>query len=83
MAATQGTPEECQGLNMVLHTVNLRTRMDPPLPESYFGNVSSFAIALPSMDSAEKCYGMLNLMRDAITDINGDYVRDFKMGIST
>ncbi|KAA8529713.1 hypothetical protein F0562_034187 [Nyssa sinensis] len=75
VAATQEEEEEAGRLNTVLHAVNLRTRMDPPLPEHYFGNISSFAIAVPSMDSKEECYGVVNSVRDAIKRINGDYVK--------
>ncbi|KAJ9709676.1 hypothetical protein PVL29_001247 [Vitis rotundifolia] len=79
VAATHGKagPER---IYTVLHSVNLRTRMDPPLPENYFGNVSRLAIATPCMDSEEECHGFVNHMRDAKSKINGDYVRKVQEG---
>ncbi|XP_059657834.1 stemmadenine O-acetyltransferase-like [Cornus florida] len=79
VASTQ-SEEEPEKLNTVLHAVNLRTRMDPPLPEYYFGNVSSFAIAVPSMDSKEECYGVVSSVRDAIKNINGEFVKKLQEG---
>lgn len=79
MAATQ---EEFKSkrLYSVLHAVNLRTRMDPPLPDYYFGNISRTAIAFPSLDSKEDGYGVVSLMRDEIKKINKEYVEKLKDG---
>lgn len=76
MATTQGKPDP-EKLYTVLHAVNLRTRMDPPLPEYYFGNISRFAIALLSVNSKElECSGnIVDEVRDAIRKIDGNYVR--------
>ena len=79
MATTQGKPDP-EKLYTVLHAVNLRTRMDPPLPENYFGNISRFAIALPSINSEEECVGIVSEVRDAIRKIDGDYVRKLQEG---
>jgi hypothetical protein len=35
----------------VLHVVNLRTRMDLPLSEIFFRNISQIAVSIPSMDT--------------------------------
>ncbi|XVE85231.1 hypothetical protein DITRI_Ditri17bG0075000 [Diplodiscus trichospermus] len=79
MAATQGKPDP-EKLYTVLHAVNLRTRMDPPLPEYYFGNISRFTVALPSINSDEECFGIVSEVRDAIRKIDGDYVRKLQEG---
>ncbi|XP_022734602.1 vinorine synthase-like [Durio zibethinus] len=79
MATTQGKPDP-EKLYTVLHAVNLRTRMDPPLPQYYFGNISRFAIALPSINSEEECFGIVSEVRDAIRKIDGDYVRKLQEG---
>ncbi|KAL2484476.1 HXXXD-type acyl-transferase family protein [Abeliophyllum distichum] len=65
----------------VLHAVNLRTRLDPPLSEHYFGNISRLAIAIPSMEDREKeGYGVLNKVREAIRGVNGDYLAKLREG---
>ncbi|KAB2626781.1 vinorine synthase-like [Pyrus ussuriensis x Pyrus communis] len=80
IASTQGKPNP-NTLYKVLHAVNLRTRMDPPLPEYHFGNVSRFAMSSPSFDEGEDmCCGMVGQMREAIKTINGDYIAKIKDG---
>ena len=79
MAATHGKTDP-ERIYTMLHSVNLRTRMDPPMPENYFGNVSRLAIATPCMDSEKECHDFVNHMRDAISKINGDYVRKLQEG---
>ncbi|KAA8529712.1 hypothetical protein F0562_034188 [Nyssa sinensis] len=82
MASTQAKLSDSNKIYTVLHAVNLRTRIDPPLPEYYFGNVSRLAIAVPSVDSADKedCYGIVKNMRDEIRKVNGDYVKELRQG---
>ncbi|KAM2535023.1 hypothetical protein TB1_020663 [Malus domestica] len=80
IASTQGKPNP-NTLYRVLHTVNLRTRMDPPLPEYHFGNVSRFVMSSPSFDEGEDtCYGIVSQMRQAIKTIDGDYIAKIKEG---
>ncbi|RVW47777.1 Vinorine synthase [Vitis vinifera] len=79
VAATHGKTDP-ERIYTMLHSVNLRTRMDPPMPENYFGNVSRLAIATPCMDSEKECHNFVNHMRDAISKINGDYVRKLQEG---
>ncbi|KAL1149647.1 hypothetical protein V6Z11_A10G204500 [Gossypium hirsutum] len=38
-------------LSTIIHVVNLRARIDPPLPGSSFGNLYSLALTIPSMDN--------------------------------
>lgn len=65
----------------VLHAVNLRTRLDPPLSEHYFGNISRLAIAITSVEDREKeGYGVLNKVREAIQGVNGDYLATLREG---
>ncbi|CAI9761722.1 unnamed protein product [Fraxinus pennsylvanica] len=68
-------------IHTVLHAVNLRTRLDPPLSEHYFGNISRLAIAIPSVEDREReGYGVLNKVREAIHGINGDYLAELQEG---
>ncbi|CAK9155837.1 unnamed protein product [Ilex paraguariensis] len=64
----------------VLHAVNLRTRMDPPLPEHSFGNLYRIAIATPSMDTRDESCDLVKQMREAIKNIDGDYVTKLREG---
>ncbi|KAJ9176250.1 hypothetical protein P3X46_011585 [Hevea brasiliensis] len=78
MAATQ-VKDEPDKLYTVLHAVNLRPRMDPPLSELHFGNISRIAIAVADMESKDdECYGILSKMRDALRKVNLDYVKDLQ-----
>ncbi|XP_059657763.1 stemmadenine O-acetyltransferase-like [Cornus florida] len=66
---------------IIHHTVNLRMRFDPPLPENYFGNIYWHAIAIPAMDSSsteDECCGLVNLMRDSVRNIDVDYVTQLR-----
>lgn len=74
MAATQEKADQGK-LYTVIHAMNLRTRMDPPLPNHHFGNISRPAIAVPSMDKEDECYDILNQMREAIRKVNAEYVK--------
>ncbi|KAG8383265.1 hypothetical protein BUALT_Bualt05G0166400 [Buddleja alternifolia] len=67
----------------VLHAVNLRTRLDPPLSEYHFGNISRLAIAVPDMVDGsviDNGYELLQKVRGAIRAVNGDYVAQLKEG---
>ncbi|KAL0408530.1 UNVERIFIED_CONTAM: Stemmadenine O-acetyltransferase [Sesamum radiatum] len=63
----------------VLHAVNLRPRMDPPLSECHFGNMFQVAIAMPTLavDSGSE---LLQKVREAIRAVNGEYVAQLQQG---
>ena len=67
----------------ILHAVNLRTRIDPPLPKIYFGNIIRFAITTSSMDGMKErqCHALVNQMREAIVKIDGDYIKNLRKGV--
>ncbi|KAI3946326.1 hypothetical protein MKW98_010450 [Papaver atlanticum] len=72
--------------------VNLRTRLDPPLPQASFGNVIMDATAESmttattndddesSKDFAKTLDGLVGQLREAVNEINGDYIRKLKDG---
>ncbi|KAF8378155.1 hypothetical protein HHK36_029492 [Tetracentron sinense] len=64
----------------IQHAVNLRRRMEPPLPEHSFGNVWRVATALPDMERAKECYYVESQVREAISKIDGEYVRKLQEG---
>ncbi|XP_039068828.1 stemmadenine O-acetyltransferase-like [Hibiscus syriacus] len=57
---------------VILHTVNLRTRFEPPLSAQFFGNIFHLARTVPSMDKEEDD-GSYNLNLVVFMDTaNGD-----------
>ncbi|KAL7170181.1 hypothetical protein ACSBR2_035105 [Camellia fascicularis] len=83
-AVTMSEEEASPTTYIVTQGVNLRTRMNPPLPESCFGNFSWFAIFTSSMDKTveveEEGYGFVTKMREAIKKIDSDYVKKLQEG---
>ncbi|PPS02694.1 hypothetical protein GOBAR_AA17960 [Gossypium barbadense] len=59
----------------ISHLVNIRARTEPPLPISSFGNLYSFAIIIPSMNS-----NIVTQMRDSIKTVNKEYVKKLQDG---
>ncbi|KAH6801889.1 hypothetical protein C2S51_033335 [Perilla frutescens var. frutescens] len=67
----------------VQHAVNLRTRIDPPLPEYHFGNISRLSITKPEVGDGGLIDGgveLLQKVREAIKAVNGGYVAQLKEG---
>ncbi|KAJ9169406.1 hypothetical protein P3X46_017608 [Hevea brasiliensis] len=78
MAATH-TKEKDNKLHMMLHAVNLRPRMEPPLSELHFGNICRIAIAEADMEAKDdECYGIVRRIREAIRNVNVEYVKKLK-----
>lgn len=70
----------------VVHAVNLRPRMDPPLPPDSFGNYYRFSMTLiPTLESKEeRDYGVafVNRVREQLKKVDKDYVRRIQEGAS-
>ncbi|PIN26397.1 Vinorine synthase [Handroanthus impetiginosus] len=82
VSATELQPDPNK-IHTVLHAVNLRTRLDPPLSEYHFGNISRLAIAVPAVKDGQVIdggYELLQKVREAIRAVNGDYVARLKEG---
>ncbi|XP_038878914.1 stemmadenine O-acetyltransferase-like [Benincasa hispida] len=58
-----------------LYPVDLRTRMDPPLPENSFGNVSWFTIATSPVEINEDLPLLVAKVRTAIQEIDSGFVK--------
>ncbi|KAK8655516.1 hypothetical protein V6N13_108091 [Hibiscus sabdariffa] len=68
--------------NVILHTVNLRTRFDPALPAQCFGNMFHLTRTVPCMDKEKDdvCNNLVSQMRDSIRKIDREYVRKLQAG---
>ena len=79
MAATQPKPDPTK-IYSIVHAVNLRTKTDPPLPYDYFGNISRFAMSVPSRDIKEGFHGIIKPIREGIKKIDGNFVKMLQQG---
>ncbi|GMI99767.1 hypothetical protein like AT1G24430 [Hibiscus trionum] len=63
----------------ITHVVNIRQRIEPPLPESSFGNIYSLALTIPSSSDGN----VVTEIRDSIKAVNSEFPRyeaDFGWG---
>ncbi|CAL1413451.1 unnamed protein product [Linum trigynum] len=71
-----------RGLLLLLHAVNLRTRMDPALAEHSFGNYYRVAITVPNVGDGEaeeeEGGGLIAEIRDAISGIDKGFVKSLQ-----
>ncbi|EYU22560.1 hypothetical protein ABFS82_05G022900 [Erythranthe guttata] len=82
ISATEMKPEPNK-IYTVLHAVNLRNRLEPPLSDNHFGNISRLAIAVPAVDdggSIDGGYELMQKVREAIGAVNGEYVARLREG---
>ncbi|XVF43806.1 hypothetical protein PTKIN_Ptkin02bG0070200 [Pterospermum kingtungense] len=77
IAATQEKLDQTK-LYTVIHATNLRTRMDPPLTNHHFGNISRPAIAVTSMDKEDGFYDIISQIREGIRKLNAEYVKQLQ-----
>lgn len=63
-----GTRSDPNKIHIVLHAINLRSRIDPPLSENHFGNISRIAIAVPAAEDGG--YELLQKVREAIKAVD-------------
>ncbi|MCL7043718.1 hypothetical protein MKW94_027162 [Papaver nudicaule] len=55
--------------------VNLRKRMEPPLPSVSFGNIVTVATATSLNDSENELDGLVGQVRESISKINNEYIQ--------
>uniref|UniRef100_A0A2P2MD48 Uncharacterized protein MANES_13G013800 n=1 Tax=Rhizophora mucronata TaxID=61149 RepID=A0A2P2MD48_RHIMU len=78
MAATSAESTPARKLNLILHAVNLRARMDPPLPDHSFGNYYRIAITVPF--PGEDGSLITSKMRESVSSIDEEYVQQLQDG---
>ncbi|XP_038999386.1 stemmadenine O-acetyltransferase-like [Hibiscus syriacus] len=83
VASTKEKPAQDE-FYVILHTVNLRTRFEPPLSAQSFGNIFHLARTVPSMEKENDggSYNLVSQMRESIRKIDKDYVRKLRVGES-
>ncbi|KAK8482811.1 hypothetical protein V6N13_135087 [Hibiscus sabdariffa] len=66
---------------VIVHTVNLRTKFEPPLSAQSFGNIFRVASTIPSMDKEnDDGRDLVRQIRDSISKIDKEYVRKLQAG---
>lgn len=67
-------------LFLVCHTVNIRQKLEPPLPQDAFGNYYRTALTLPSPETLtdDNCSGLVNEVRHQIAKIDAEFLRQFQ-----
>ncbi|KAI4336630.1 hypothetical protein L6164_015131 [Bauhinia variegata] len=71
--------QEPQRTYAIIHAVNLRPRMEPPLPPNSFGNYYRFVMTIiPSGDGEGE--GVVRQVREQINKIDKEYVRKLQEG---
>ncbi|OIW14649.1 hypothetical protein TanjilG_32991 [Lupinus angustifolius] len=78
----QSESDEKKKLHVIVHAVNLRQKMEPPLPSNSFGNYYRFSMTIiPSFNNEDhECHGFVNKVREEIKKIDKDYIRKLKDG---
>ncbi|OMO81483.1 Transferase [Corchorus olitorius] len=83
VATTKAKSSPDSSLYTIIHAVNLRPRIDPPLPEHSFGNLYRIAMTIPSMKPEEDCSSnLVNQMRCSIRKVDTKFVRQLQNGES-
>ncbi|KAG2707972.1 hypothetical protein I3843_05G155500 [Carya illinoinensis] len=62
----------------LIQVANLRTKLEPPLSEIYFGNMSMPTGSVVSNNTKDGFHGIVIPMRDAINKIDMNYVKSFR-----
>ncbi|XP_059288836.1 stemmadenine O-acetyltransferase-like [Lycium ferocissimum] len=63
-----------------VHAVNIRSRMNPTIPDNSFGNLWTAALAFPEMMASTNDDDLVYQLRNAIKNINSDYIKILQNG---
>ena len=77
IAATQPEADPNKAYIMFI-AVDLRKRLDPPLPQNCFGNLSQSTASVVSNNIEDGFNGTVLPMREAIRTVNMDYVKKLR-----
>ncbi|KAF5443018.1 hypothetical protein F2P56_035615 [Juglans regia] len=77
LAAT-GADADTNKVCTLFHIANLRTRMDPPLSNNFFGNMSLSTGSVISRKTGDGFHDIVIPMRDSIRKADIDYVKSFR-----
>ncbi|XP_059644521.1 stemmadenine O-acetyltransferase-like [Cornus florida] len=80
MALSRSKTEPVVKVCAVLHAVNLRERMVPPLSKHYFGNVWRVAISPSTIENEEEHHMLVDKLRNAIREVDNDYIKKLVYG---
>ncbi|MBA0711544.1 hypothetical protein Golax_010712 [Gossypium laxum] len=80
IASTKEKPSP-NGFYVIFHTVNIRTKFEPPLSAQSFGNIFRLAVTVPSLDKGkDDGSNLVSQIRDSIRKIDKEYVRKLQAG---
>ncbi|XWS69155.1 hypothetical protein CRYUN_Cryun04dG0155400 [Craigia yunnanensis] len=82
VASTKAKPIPDSCFYTIVHAVNLRTKLEPPLPGHSFGNFYRIAVTVASRNSGEYCYNLVDQIRESIRKLDAIYVRQLQDGQS-
>ncbi|GLT32659.1 hypothetical protein SLA2020_073090 [Shorea laevis] len=75
MASTQTETDQVSKIYTIGQTVNLRSQMDPPLSNHYFGNIYVSTFTEPWRASEDGFHGIVKEIRDATRKVNSELVK--------
>ncbi|XP_060177804.1 stemmadenine O-acetyltransferase-like [Lycium barbarum] len=65
---------------VAVHAMNIRSRMNPTIPDNSFGNLWTAALAFPEMMASTNDDDLVYQLRNAIRNINSDYIKILQNG---
>ncbi|XP_021803053.1 vinorine synthase-like [Prunus avium] len=87
VGATKDDHNDKNKLHSLIHSVDLRPLIDPPLSPYSFGNIYGNSLTAPFLSNGddddgdqESSYGMVRRVREAISKIDKDFVKRLQHG---
>ncbi|XP_054807335.1 vinorine synthase-like [Prosopis cineraria] len=73
-AATKDHEGGNNKIHLVTSTMNLRPRMEPPLPEYAFGNYYWYVQTFPTLDGKGECNDLGRQLREELRKVDNDFI---------
>lgn len=67
-------------MSVAVHAVNIRSRMNPTIPDYFFGNLWTAALAFSEMVGSNTGHDLLYQLRSSIRKIDSDYIKTLQNG---